>query len=175
MLNFQTDSILCANSVRKVEDFFGYDFVGAWHPWVEGAFNGGLSLRNVSLARQVVERYNIDDDVDTKGSGDGIFEDVWFCRKMRELGGRFPDEETASGFAVDLVWGERPLGYHGVNKSSQWQALGGEKIEEMWRWCPEAKLAVAKQEDLVLNEEELGNYTAFEDGPTEGGRRLYMD
>jgi len=170
MLNFQTDSILCANSGRKVEDFFGYDFVGAWHPWVAGTFNGGLSLRNVSLARQVVSTYNIADDVG-EGTKDGEYEDVWFCRKMTILGGRFPDEKRASEFAVDLVWGERPLGYHGVNKNSQKEFVGEERIEQMYEWCPEAKLA--SQWDVIeLNEDEKNSGSIVKDVQTTGGGRL---
>jgi hypothetical protein len=171
MLNFQTDSILCANSGRQVEDFFGYDFVGAWHPWVPGAFNGGLSLRNVSLARKVVSTYNIADDVGG-GTKDGEYEDVWFCRKMKTLGGRFPDEKRASEFAVDLVWGERPMGYHGVSKDVQKDILGKERVKQMFEWCPEAKLAVSQKEIIELNEDEKNSGAIVEDVQTTGGGSL---
>jgi Protein of unknown function (DUF5672) len=171
MLNFQTDSILCANSARKVEDFFGYDFVGAWHPWVPGTFNGGLSLRNVSLARKVVSTYNIADDVGA-GTKDGEYEDVWFSRKMRTLGGRFPDEKRASEFAVDLVWGERPMGYHGINKDTQKEILGEERMRQIFEWCPEAKLAESQNEMVELNEDEKSSGPILEDVQTAGGGTL---
>ncbi|KAH8778259.1 hypothetical protein F5882DRAFT_359073 [Hyaloscypha sp. PMI_1271] len=156
---------------RRVEDFFGYDFVGAWHPWVPEAFNGGLSLRNVSLARKVVSTYNIADDVGG-GTKDGEYEDVWFCRKMMTLGGRFPDEKRASEFAVDLVWGERPMGYHGVNKGAQKDILGKERMEQMYEWCPEAKLAASHKEILELNEDEKNSGAIVEDVQTTGGGSL---
>jgi hypothetical protein len=166
MLNFQTDSILCANSGRQVEDFFDYDFVGAWHPWVPGAYNGGLSLRNVALAQKVVSMYNISDDV-KEGTKDGWYEDVWFCNKMKGLGGRFPTEEVASEFSVDIIWGERPLGFHGINKTVQI-----ERAEQIYEWCPEAALAAASGELLQLNEDERNSWPLVEDARTEGGARL---
>lgn len=57
MLLFQADSILCANSGRRVEDFFEFDLVGAPHPYTREAFNGGLSLRNVTLSREIANAY----------------------------------------------------------------------------------------------------------------------
>lgn len=166
MLNFQTDSILCANSGRQVEDFFDYDFIGAYHPWVPGAYNGGLSLRNVALARKVVSMYNIADDV-AEGTKDGWYEDVWFCRKMKDLGGRFPTIEVASEFSVDLIWAERPLGFHGINKTVQI-----DRADQIYEWCPEAALGAASGELLELNEDETNSWPLVEDGATKGGRHL---
>ncbi|KAE9379393.1 hypothetical protein N431DRAFT_364588, partial [Stipitochalara longipes BDJ] len=169
MLNFQSDSILCANSGRKVEDFFDYDFVGAYHPWVSGAFNGGLSLRNVAMARKVVSMYNISDDVDA-GTDDGLYEDVWFCNKMKGLDARFPSEEKASEFAIDMTWSERPLGIHGLNRPNREQQE--ERKEEIFAWCPEAALANASTEVLELTEEEMNSMRIVEDVETKGGARL---
>lgn len=170
MLNFQTDSILCASSGRQVEDFFEWDFVGAAHPWVPGAFNGGLSLRNVALARKVVSMYNIADDVGDEGTKDGVFEDVWFWNKMKGLGGRFPSTEQASEFAVDMIWGDRSLGFHGINRPNRDEQ--DERKEVIYAWCPEAALAAASNVVLELNEEEKTNWTMVEDIDTKGGARL---
>jgi hypothetical protein len=166
MLLFQTDSILCANSGRQVEDFFEYDFVGAAHPYHPDAFNGGLSLRNVTLSQQVVRMSSIADDV-VNGTGFGLFEDVWFCDKMKDLGGRFPTRDRASEFAVDYIWAERSLGYHGINKNEQI-----ERAEKIYEWCPEAALAVASGEVLELNEAEQKINPTIEDVETVGGNRL---
>jgi hypothetical protein len=166
MLNFQTDSILCANSGRQVEDYFDYDFIGAYHPWVPGAYNGGLSLRNVALARKVVSMYNISDDV-AEGTKDGWYEDVWFCNKMKGLGGRFPTLEVASEFSVDLIWAERPLGFHGINKTVQI-----DREAQIYEWCPEAALGAGSGELVQLNEDEKNSWPLVEDGVTEGGKHL---
>jgi len=164
MLLFQSDSILCANSGRQVEDFFEYDFVGAPHPFFPGAFNGGLSLRNVSLSRQVVDTWNIADDVDS-GTGLGLYDDLWFWDKMKDLGGRFPTGEKASEFAVDFIWAEKPLGFHGLGKGPQ-----KERAEEIYAWCPEALLAIG--EVLELSEDEKKARPTLEDAETTGGGLL---
>lgn len=165
LLLFQTDSIICANSHHRVEDFFEYDFVGAVHPYINEAFNGGLSLRNVPLSRQVVSKWIIADDI-TNSTEMGLFEDVWFCDKMKRLGARFPTPERASEFAVDYEWAERPLGYHGVNKGAH-----EDRMEEIYAWCPEAVLAAA-QDVLVLNEEEQDRSPTIKDVETKGGGLL---
>jgi len=169
MLNFQSDSILCANSGRKVEDFFDYDFVGAYHPWVSGAYNGGLSLRNVAMARRVIELYDISDDVEA-GTKDGLYEDVWFCNKMKDMDARFPSEETASEFAIDMIYSERPLGIHGLNRENREQQE--QKKKELYAWCPEAALADKSTEVLELNADEKKHLRLAKDRKTKGGKRL---
>jgi len=59
ILIFQVDSILCANAVRSVEDFFEYDLIGApiAANWGVG-FNGGLSLRKRSTILRVLEEFS---------------------------------------------------------------------------------------------------------------------
>lgn len=72
VLLFQSDSVLCASSVRSVEDFFEYDFVGA--PIKEGfgqGYNGGLSLRRASTMLRVLGEF------EWKETGGGP-EDQWY-------------------------------------------------------------------------------------------------
>lgn len=58
VLIFQSDSVLCANSVRSVEDFFEYDYVGApIAPELGVGYNGGLSLRKRSTMLRVLEEF----------------------------------------------------------------------------------------------------------------------
>lgn len=58
ILLFQTDSILCGASVRRVEDFFEYHLIGApIHPAWGAGFNGGLSLRRRSTVLRVLEEW----------------------------------------------------------------------------------------------------------------------
>jgi hypothetical protein len=167
MMLFQTDSMICANSGHRVEDFLEYDFIGAAHPYFREAFNGGLSLRNVTLSRQIAENYNIADDVGDKGNRYGKFEDVWFWDKMKGMGAHFPSREVAGEFSVDFDWSERPLGFHGIEKNEQ----VGERLEDVYKWCPEAAMA-GPSEEVKLSAEELERFQPVEDGETEGGRRL---
>jgi hypothetical protein len=167
MLLFQTDSILCANSERRVEDFFEYDFVGAAHPYTREAFNGGLSLRNVSLSRHIVTTYDILDDIG-KGSDFGLFEDVWFWDKMKKLGARFPTRERASEFVVDYEWGERPMGYHGINKGAH-----EDRLKEIYSWCPEAVLGATWEiVNLTESEQKQNTSSTVMEVETPGGKLL---
>jgi hypothetical protein len=59
VLIFQADSILCANSVRSVEDFFEWDFIGApIKPELGIGYNGGLSLRKRSTMLRVLDEFD---------------------------------------------------------------------------------------------------------------------
>jgi hypothetical protein len=53
---FQSDSMICANAARSVEDYFEYDFVGA--PLSRKGYNGGLSLRKRSSILRVLENFD---------------------------------------------------------------------------------------------------------------------
>ena len=166
MLLFQADSMICSSSGRRVEDFLEYDFIGATHPYFDDAFNGGLSLRNVTLSRQIAKMSNIADDINN-GTNLGLVEDVWFCDKMKKLGARFPTQEKAAEFAVDYNWAERPLGYHGINKTAN-----VERSDEIYAWCPEAQIAAASNDVLELSEEERNSTNIVEDVEATGGRIL---
>ena len=164
MLLFQTDSIMCANSGKRIEDYLDYDFLGAPHPYIIDAFNGGLSIRNVSLSLEIVRNHKIADDL-VNGTKDGLFEDVWFCEKMRSMGAKFPSRELAREFVVDYEWAERSLAFHGVNKGQH-----EDRLEEIFAWCPEA--ALAKDQVLVnlTAEEQTKNSTSYPmDAKTPGG------
>ena len=56
ILIFQSDSIICANAARSVEDFFEYDLIGApiGEGWGQG-YNGGLSLRKRSTVLRALD------------------------------------------------------------------------------------------------------------------------
>lgn len=58
ILIFQSDAIICSNSVRSVEDFFEWDLIGApiASNWGEG-YNGGLSLRKRSTSLRAIEKF----------------------------------------------------------------------------------------------------------------------
>jgi hypothetical protein len=79
ILLFQSDSMLCANAARSVDDYFEYDFVGAPIATDLGkGYNGGLSLRKRSSTMRVLEEWDWEE---TKKEGDR-FEDQWFFNRF---------------------------------------------------------------------------------------------
>ncbi len=78
VLIFQSDSMLCANAARSVDDFFEYDLVGA--PIAKNlgvGYNGGLSLRKRSTILRILDMWDWET---TKKEGDR-FEDQWFYNR----------------------------------------------------------------------------------------------
>ena len=137
ILMFQTDSILCANSLRRVDDFLEYDFIGAPIKIANGHnYNGGLSLRNREKMLEVLEHFT--------RLPDENFEDQWFAQKLRELPPRpngepaanLPSMEVASQFSVESIWKDKPFGMHQI---SRWHP---DKLDELKTWCPEYQLAI---------------------------------
>lgn len=143
LLFFQSDSILCANSRRMVEDFLQYDFVGApIDPKFGHGMNGGLSLRNREKMLEVLDRHNF-----TGNPKDGSrFEDQWFIHKLEGLppgannatGALLPTPEVAVEFSAESMWKKQPFGLHQV---SRWQSS---HMKELDNWCPEYRLAELK-------------------------------
>ncbi|KAF5631923.1 hypothetical protein F25303_9572 [Fusarium sp. NRRL 25303] len=95
LLVFQTDSILCANNKRTVDEFLGYDYVGA--PWDTGGRyggNGGLSIRRVSSIVSILQNQQRADNSDP--------EDVWLSTRL----GHHVDGRVANGSVSQLFSGE---------------------------------------------------------------------
>ncbi|KAK4178107.1 hypothetical protein QBC36DRAFT_325619 [Triangularia setosa] len=140
VLLFQLDSIICANSIATIDDFVKWDFVGAPinSSYGEG-YNGGLSIRNPRLFLDVAKDGNY-----TKG-----FEDQWFYKKLNERRAvgdyrvRLPGVEEASRFAVETLWGDRPLGYHQPQR--WWKGKAGERMGEIEEWCPEVGMLIGRR------------------------------
>jgi cell division protein FtsB len=85
ILIFQSDSMLCANAARSVDDYFIYDFVGAPIAKDLGkGYNGGLSLRKRSTIISILERW---DWQKTKKEGNR-FEDQWYFNRYVSSSGR---------------------------------------------------------------------------------------
>ncbi|KAI8634893.1 hypothetical protein F5Y19DRAFT_469943 [Xylariaceae sp. FL1651] len=99
LLVFQTDSILCANSRRNLNDYLDYDWVGApWDPNGRFGGNGGLSLRRVSSIIEVLR-----DQVRANGSEP---EDVWLTERL----GHRPGARMANGSLSLTFSGEMNTG-----------------------------------------------------------------
>ncbi|KAH6720397.1 hypothetical protein DL95DRAFT_379012 [Leptodontidium sp. 2 PMI_412] len=146
VLIFQSDSMLCANAARSVDDFFDYDLVGA--PIAKNlgvGYNGGLSLRKRSTILRVLEDY---DWATTQKEGDR-FEDQWFFNRMMELQAEeasegikpkddgainLPTMEVARTFSVETIDYPHPLGVHQVHR---WL---DDQMVSLDEWCPEYKL-----------------------------------
>ncbi|KAK8088729.1 hypothetical protein PG997_003690 [Apiospora hydei] len=134
VLMFQSDSIICSASEARADDFIEFDLVGApiGEQWGAG-YNGGLSIRNRAMMLDVLDRHSFQDDMVPP------YEDQWFYKKLRELPPRadgtpaayLPDVDTARRFAVETIYGERPLGYH------QPMRFNKEKKDEILQYCPE--------------------------------------
>ncbi|KAL8672091.1 MAG: hypothetical protein Q9168_003451 [Polycauliona sp. 1 TL-2023] len=140
LLFFQSDSILCANSPRMVEDFLQYDFIGApIDPKFGHGWNGGLSLRNRETILKVLER----NEFTGRPENGSKYEDQWFARKLAELpvgphyepGANLPSIPMAAEFAVETMWKKQPFGLHQV---ARWQARHMKELDD---WCPEYRLA----------------------------------
>ncbi|KAK4672274.1 hypothetical protein QC763_101660 [Podospora pseudopauciseta] len=140
VLFFQLDSIICANSIATIDDFVKWDYVGAPINSTYGeGYNGGLSIRNPRLFLEVVREGNY-----TRG-----FEDQWFYKKLKERRAqgdyrvRLPGVEEAKRFAVETLWGDRPLGYHQPQR--WWKGKAGERMGEIEEWCPEVGMLIGRR------------------------------
>ncbi|OAA53823.1 hypothetical protein SPI_09268 [Niveomyces insectorum RCEF 264] len=144
ILKYESDSILCGNSPKSLNDWLDWAWAGAPKtPDDRFSGNGGLSLRKVSAIRRVLgfqERYNNSQP-----------EDEWFGRRLWVL----PGEKVTSGMtalAVEGVYVEEPMGYHIPD--------GGHDLpDDVWKdpvqrkkifdYCPEISLIM----DMKLERE----------------------
>ncbi|TPX67669.1 hypothetical protein SpCBS45565_g03657 [Spizellomyces sp. 'palustris'] len=124
---FQLDAIICSNSDMTVDDFLGYDWIGA--PWphfidVKGG-NGGLSLRRRSRLLRCLDKQT--------WQPTDLPEDVWFSVCLMS----FPDAvmpsfEESKRFSLEGARTDRFLGVHKPYNDIQ--------ISETYATCPEARL-----------------------------------
>ncbi|CAK7230134.1 hypothetical protein SCUCBS95973_007469 [Sporothrix curviconia] len=100
LLVFQTDSILCANSQRNINEYLEYDWIGApWSTSSRWGGNGGLSIRRVSAMIDVLRN-----QVRVDGSEP---EDVWLAERLAHR----PNSKVANGtvsltFSGEMYTGE---------------------------------------------------------------------
>ncbi|KAL8693440.1 MAG: hypothetical protein Q9218_001750 [Villophora microphyllina] len=137
LLVFQTDSILCAQSGKSLNDWLDYNWVGApWNRAGRYGGNGGLSMRKVSSIITVL--------LNQKRIPNSEPEDVWLSDRL----GHLPDAKLANGtvaneFSVENTYTDRPMGYHlGHSGRGNPAAYLGtpEKREKIWDYCPEIKM-----------------------------------
>lgn len=136
ILLFQADSILCSRAETTVEDFLGYDYIGApiAEEYGEG-YNGGLSIRNPSLFLRITQEANFEQ------SGEE-FEDQWFYKEAKarvEHGVQLPEADIAKTFSVETMYYDKPLGYH---QPARWHA---DRMHDIEAWCPEVKMILPRR------------------------------
>ncbi|ETN42585.1 uncharacterized protein HMPREF1541_01742 [Cyphellophora europaea CBS 101466] len=144
LLTFGSDAVLCSNSNASVDDWLGWDFVGA--PWGNGerfGGNGGLSLRRLSRVREVLEFQRRIDDTTA--------EDYWMSARLALL----PDANMCPPgkereFAVDEIYHEWPMGFH-INPSRFSEAVWRrpDQRRKIYDYCPEIKIIL----DMYLDRE----------------------
>lgn len=112
VLLFQWDCLLNADGV---DAFVGYDYVGA--PWQDGRVgNGGFSLRNVAVMRELAGR---------GVRGDFENEDQFFSRMLYRGDYRLPAADTASMFCSERR--QPSLAFH-----RPWLACQEEELEALF-------------------------------------------
>lgn len=138
VLLFQSDSMICANSPHKIEDFFHWDFIGPPPLQDRHWYHGGLTLRNRTMIMEILSEPH-DWLAETKAGTDGGGEDIWFATKMEARGGKLPDWPMAIQFAEEFDWNvqayKTPFGYHKVQDAPQ-------SMDAISAYCPEIALAM---------------------------------
>lgn len=155
LLKYESDSIMCANSEKSLNDWLDWSWVGApkyvcsvfaWkekrrhanlrRTWDDRFFgSGGLSLRRMSIIRQVLEfqaRYN---DTDS--------EDKWFGTRVELLPGAKVPPDLMHALAVEDVYFEKPMGFHIRNGGSSLPVqvwLDPNQRQAILDYCPELAL-----------------------------------
>ncbi len=119
LLVFQTDSILCANSQRNLNDYLDYHWIGApWNPRGRFGGNGGLSLRRVSAIIDVLRS-----QVRVDGSEP---EDVWLAERL----GHRPSSKVANGTVSLTFSGEMHSGKAAAVQDHEEKEKGRGSYEE---------------------------------------------
>lgn len=163
VLLFQADSILCAKSAARVDDFADWDLVGApIAPQFGVGYNGGLSLRNPKLMLELTRDPEVNtfeahlrayqaaqdqikategeekaDEEAKKTPSWDKFEDQWFYHALQthRPDAKLPPQEVARTFSVETMWYDTPLGYH---QPFRW--LTDFQKKKVLEYCPEVAL-----------------------------------
>lgn len=115
ILIFQYDSGILREGI---DEFMGYDYVGAPWKFQEHGGNGGLSLRNPLIMQEICRWKKYDQRYGN--------EDVYFCNEMKRLKMNLAPREVCIKFSVESIFNLGTLGYHAIEKyltKSQVQAI----------------------------------------------------
>jgi hypothetical protein len=147
LLVFQTDSIICANSLDNIDEFLHYDWIGA--PWVQESRyhgNGGLSLRRVSSILKVLSHQNRYDGAQP--------EDLWLAERLGHLpGAHVANKQEAMRFSAESLWVDYPMGFH-LGNNGQFVNSGvfgtQAKREHIYDYCPEIKMVMDMDLEMFI-------------------------
>ncbi|KAJ0165696.1 hypothetical protein CTA2_10309 [Colletotrichum tanaceti] len=145
ILKFESDSILCSNSPKSLNEWLDWSWAGAPRT-LDDHFsgNGGLSLRRVSSIQKVLqfqERYN-----DTEA------EDEWFGKRLWVMQGEKVAHGKKGALAVEDFYMENPMGYHvrdGGQSLSDNVWKDPEQRKKIFEYCPEISMIM----DMKLERE----------------------
>lgn len=107
ILIFQHDTKLLR---AGIEAFYHLDFIGA--PLYHIPFpcmNGGLSLRGKQAMIDICSQFKYNESKDGN-------EDIFFCKKLAETGGKLPIRKEADLFACETIEAYGTLGVHAIEK-----------------------------------------------------------
>jgi len=142
VLIFQLDSVLCAMSPWKVQDFLEYDYIGA--PWIDRFYgmdigNGGLSLRKVKTMIHIIKTFPLEGRYEN--------EDIYFAQGVYDLEKqvkypvRIPPVHVAAKFSYEAGALPRVASF-GVHKLPRHKISQKEHVAALFKTCPEADLGV---------------------------------
>jgi len=132
ILSYQSDSVPCNNSLRRIEYFYGVDYIGA--PWCHKAVrsgNSGLSLRNKTTTITILKNHT--EDI-LKILSDRKFkeEDVALCTFGMNDGYNVSSKALGVQFSVEMTYGPRPWGVH-----KAWRFIKKPLYQQLLQDCPE--------------------------------------
>jgi hypothetical protein len=138
ILVFQTDSIICDASLKTINNYIKYDYIGCsydneiigqnsniWPSHSEFYGIGGLSFRKKSFMLKC-----IDDNPDVASD---FAEDVFFSQCVATNSKRPPSATVLNEFCTQHVFKENSWGAHKTNIDLQ-------NKDEFYEYCPEARI-----------------------------------
>ncbi len=174
VLIFQTDSVMCGNAPRSVNDYLEWDWIGAWHgedlvmitqyaPPKGRSYNGGFSLRKKEKTLQMIRHCH-------KGLRKyqaKEFEDIWFELCYHEMLHdrlitlRLPPEDVAHSFSIQNYFvpekNHLPLAVH-----KPWPYIKDATLRAVAQHCPELCEILPKDRVMAIcfpeksNEKKMG-------------------
>jgi hypothetical protein len=106
VLIFQHDSGLLRHGI---EQFYSYDYIGAPWKFQQHGGNGGLSLRNPTVMKELLYLYPYHNNT--------INEDVYISNIMFQKNiGNLAHREACNLFSVETIFQLNTLGYHAIDK-----------------------------------------------------------
>ena len=127
---FQTDSLVCNNSIYTLNDFLKFDYIGA--SWlnrlrhngliVDGGV-GGFSLRDYAKSKECTERFQ---SAAWLGG-----EDDFFAFHIELIGGKVGTTQECEKFCTQNVFTKKSYGAHQIKN------LNKKELDNFLQYCPE--------------------------------------